>query len=292
MSGGWIDKATLRSILLFAFPAGVAVLGGKLNPQIDKYVVQWVRGQGDFVLYGAGGWELPLVTLIPYAIGAVMQARYTRLFAQGKRDELRALWLQTVRKTALLVLPLSLMLIALAEDAIVLVFGAEYAAAAPLFQIFTLTMLMRVAAYGPMLQSIGETRSLLVTSMLMLVTNLVLSYPFTLLFGFPGAAIATVSSLIPTLAFTLWRIKLGFACSWRDVMPWSHYLATLALGSAVAFGVWLLRDTLPVSPAARLGIGAAVYVIAFTVLGRALRLIGADDLDYVKRWLTLDMLRG
>jgi O-antigen/teichoic acid export membrane protein len=288
---GWLDRATLRSIVLFAFPAGVAVLGGKLNPQIDKYVVQLVRGESDFVLYTTAAWELPLVTLIPYAIGAVMQARYTRLFAAGEREQLRQLWLQTVRKTALMVLPLSLMVIALAREAVTLVAGVKYVAAAPLFQIFTLTMLQRVAAYGPMLQSIGETRSLLVTNGLMLATNLALSYPFTIWFGFPGAAIATVCATIPPLAFTLWRISLGFGCGLRGVMPWRHYVATLALSALLALGLWLVRDMLPGSAGARLGLGAAIYMVTFFVAGRAVGLISADDADYLKRWLTLEMLR-
>ncbi|HEY5921581.1 MAG TPA: oligosaccharide flippase family protein [Kofleriaceae bacterium] len=290
-TGGWFDKRILWSIVLFAFPAGVAVLGGKLNPQIDKYVVQWVRGNEDFVLYTMAAWELPLITLIPYAIGAVMQARYARLFANGEKEQLRQLWLNTVRKTSLLVLPLALMFIALAREAIVLVAGERYADAAPLFQIFTLTMLQRVTAYGPMLQSIGETRSLLVTSSLLLMTNLALSYPFTIWFGFTGAAIATVCATIPPLMFTLWRISLGFGCTIRGVMPWRHYFATLALSSVVALGVWLLRDYLPPSAGARLGIGAAIYIVTFFAIGRAVRLISAEDSDYIKRWLTLDMLR-
>ncbi len=290
-SGRWLHLATLRSIVLFAFPAGVAVLGGKLNPQIDKYVVKWLRGPEDFTLYTYGAWELPLITLIPYAIGAVMQARYARLFAAGRRDELRQLWLQTVRKTALLVLPLALLCIALAREAIVLLFGESFAGAAPLLQIFTLTLLQRVTAYGPMLQSIGETRSLLVTNFLLLATNVLLTYPFTIWFGFPGAAIATVCATIPPLVFTLWRISLGFGCSWRAVMPWRHYLATLALSAVIAFGVWLLRDYLPGSAGAKLGIGAAVYIVTFVIIGRAVRLIGNDDLDYLKQWLSFRMLR-
>jgi O-antigen/teichoic acid export membrane protein len=287
----WFQRDALRSILLFAFPAGVAVLGGKLNPQIDKYVVEWVRGTEDFVLYTAAAWELPLITLIPYAIGAVMQARYVRLFLAGEREQLRQLWLATIRKTALLVLPLSMMVIALAREAITLVVGAKYADAAPLFQIFTLTMLQRVTAYGPMLQSIGETRSLLITSTLLLATNLVLSYPFTVWFGFTGAAIASVCATIPPLVFTLWRVSLGFGCTIREVMPWRHYLATLTLAALVALGVWLVRDSLPGGAGARFGLGAALYVVAFTLAGRAVRLIGPDDMDYLKRWLTLEMLR-
>lgn len=287
----WLDKAALRSILLFAFPAGVAVLGGKLNPQIDKYVVEWVRGSEDFLLYAAAAWELPLITLIPYAIGAVMQARYARLYAAGEKSQLRELWLQTVRKTSILVLPLACMMIALGEEAVVVVVGRKYEAAAPLFQIFTLIMLQRVTAYGPMLQSIGETRSLLVTNTLLLLTNIVLSYPFTVMFGFPGAAIATVCANIPPLLFTLWRISLGFECSIGGVMPWRHYLATLALSAIIALGLWFARDVLPGGAGTKLGLGALAYCVVFFVVGRIVGLVSREDADYVRRWLTLDMLR-
>jgi O-antigen/teichoic acid export membrane protein len=288
----WLEPNALRSILLFAFPAGVAMLGGKLNPMIDKYVVQLVRGSADFVLYTAAAWEVPLVTLVPYAIGAVIQAHYVRLYASGQYDELRALWHHTVRKTSLIVVPLSLMLIALARETIEVVAGPKYLAAAPLFRIFTLIMLHRVAAYGAMLQSIGETRSMLVASVLMLVSNLVLSYPFTLLFGFPGAAIATVCAIIPSLLFTLSRISVALRTRIRDVMPWRFYGATVLLAGAVSLGTWWMVQHLALPAGARLGIGAAAHLGVFFVLGRLFRLIGDEDLAYLKQWLTLRILRS
>jgi O-antigen/teichoic acid export membrane protein len=287
----WLDRPTLKAIVWFALPAGVAVLGGKLSPQIDKYVVQMVRGNADFVLYTAGAWELPLVTLVPYAIGAVMQARYVRLFASGQDAELRTLWHQTVRKTALIVVPLSMMVIGLAREAVIVVAGERYADAAPLFQLFTLTMLQRVASYGSMLQSIGETRSLLVTSTLMLVTNLVLSYPFTIAFGFTGAAIATVCASVPGLLFSLRRISLGMKTNLRGVMPWRFYGATLALSTAVAVAIWILNQALPYSAGPRLAIGAGAYLTMFFILGRGLRLISDDDVAFLRQWITLRMLR-
>ncbi len=288
----WLDGPTLRGIVLFAFPAGIAVLGGKLNPMIDKYVVQMVRGSADFVLYTAAAWEVPLVTLVPYAIGAVMQAHYVRLYTAGQHDELRTLWFHTVRKTTLIVVPLSFMLIALARETIEVVAGAKYVDAAPLFQIFTLIMLHRVASYGAMLQSIGETRSLLVGSVILLVSNLILSYPFTLLFGFPGAAIATVCAVIPSLLFTLWRIAVALRTSIRGVMPWRFYAANLLLGALVSLGTWLLVQHLDLPAGARLGIGAVAHLGTFFVLGRLLRLIGDEDIAYLSQWLTLRMLRS
>jgi O-antigen/teichoic acid export membrane protein len=290
-TGAWLDRPTLWAILAFAVPAGLAALGGKLNPMVDKYVVEAVRGGGDLALYTNGAWEPPLVTLIPYAIGAVMQARYARLYAQGKHAEMRALWLATIRKTQVLVLPLAALLIALGEEVVTLVSGEKYTAAAPLFQIFTLAMLQRVTAYGPMLQSLGKTRSLLVTSIMLLVTNLVLSYPFTLIFGFTGAAIATVVASIPSLSFTLWQIARGLQTTIAGVMPWRHYAATLGLSAVLAFALWWWRDYLPGGPAARLGLGAVLYIATFFPLARALRLIGADDVRYLVDWLSLRMLR-
>lgn len=287
----WLTKHALRDMFFFALPAGMAVLGGKLNPQIDKYVVGLFYDETALGLYGFAAWELPLVTMIPYAIGAVMQARYAKMFHEGKYEPMRQLWLATIRKTEVLVLPLAMMFIALAEEAMVLMFGPEQRAAAPIFQIFTLTMLQRVTAYSPMLQSIGETRSLLVTSTLLLATNLILSYPFTMWFGMNGAAIATVVASVPPLAFTLWRISRGLRTTIGGVMPWGHYLGTLALSASLAFVLWWLRDYLPGGPGAKLGLGAAAYIVSFFVLARVVRLVSSDDVRYLTDWLSLKMLR-
>ena len=287
----WISRHALHDMFFFALPAGMAVLGGKLNPQIDKYVVGLFYDDTALGLYGFAAWELPLVTMIPYAIGAVMQARYSKLFMEGKHETMRQLWLQTIRKTQVIVLPLAMMFIALAEEAMVVVFGPEQRAAAPIFQIFTLTMLQRVTAYGPMLQSIGETRALYVTNTLLLVTNLALCYPFTLMFGMNGAAISTVVATAPPLVFTLWRIRRGLRTTWSGVMPWGHYLATLALGAGLALALWYARAYFPQRAGARLGLGALTYIVAFFTLARAVRLVNREDARYLTDWLSLKMLR-
>jgi O-antigen/teichoic acid export membrane protein len=285
----WLDPSVLRGIVLFAFPAGIAVLGGKLNPQIDKYVVQAMRGNLTFALYSAAAWELPLISMIPYAIGAVSQARYTRLYADGKLDELRALWLATVRKTTVAVVPLAVMAIALGAQ-ILAVYQPKYAAAGILFQIFTVVLLHRVASYGAMLQSIGATKALLVTSTLLLVTNLILTVPLTKI-GFAGAAIATVVANVPPFLYTMHRIARGLQVPIRKVMPWGFYGATLALAGALGLGVWLLARHLPFGPGAQLGIGAAIFLPAYVILGRAVGVVKKEDTAYAVSWLTLSMLK-
>lgn len=287
----WLRRPALREIMLFALPAGAAVIAGKLNPQIDKYAVGLLLSKDDFANYSAAAYELPLITLVPYAIAAVMQARYVKLYMAARIDDLRDLWFATVRKTALLVVPLTTMIIALGEEAIMVIAGAKYANAALPFQIFTLVILHRVAAYSSMLQAVGQPRAVMVSAFLLLGCNALLAWPMTELLGYPGPAIASVIAIVPAWLFVLSRIGAVLGGGVRGALPWRFYARVLALAGVIGAGVWLLAHHLPVGPGARLGIGAAIYLAAFIPLGRLTGLIHREDLGFLGNWLTLRMLR-
>lgn len=287
----WFVRDELAAILRFAVPAGLAAMCGRLSQQIDKYVVLWLVGKDAFAQITVASWELPLVTLIPYAIGAVMQVRYVELFAQGRVDELRALWHATVAKVTLAVLPLAMLVIAISDDLVIAVFGREFAAASIPFQIFTLILLTRVAAYGPMLQATGQTRTLLVNSLLLLGSNALLSVPLTLAVGPYGAPLATLAASMFTWWFALDRIGRAFGGGAGTALPWGHYLRVLGLSAAIAATVVLLRKFADVGPGLGAAVGAIVYLALYVPIGRATGLIRREELAFVSRWLSLRSLR-
>jgi O-antigen/teichoic acid export membrane protein len=287
---GWARADRLREILWFAIPAGAGVLAGRLNPLVDKYAAQLWLTEEQFASYGVAAFELPLVTLVPYAIGAVMQSRYVRLYLAGDVAGLRALWFSTVQKTALITVPLAVALIALGRDAIVLFAGAKYTEAALPFQILTVVLLHRVASYGAMLQSIGQTRAIMTSSALLLATNVVLAYPMTRLFGYPGPAIATVISVVPPWLFTLSRIGRILGGGIRGALPWGFYARVLVLAAVLGVAVWYAAENVEAHPAVRLLGGLAAMITAFIACGRALGLIERDDLRFLGRWLSLRMV--
>jgi O-antigen/teichoic acid export membrane protein len=289
--GHWAVKKRLKEILWFALPAGAALIAGKLNPQIDKYAVQLMLGVNDLAEYSVAAFELPLITLVPYAVAAVMQARYVRFYMAGDIASLRELWFASIRKTALIVVPLATMCIALGEEMVTVIAGHEYARAGLPFQIFTIVVLHRIAAYSSILQSVNQTRAVMVSSLLLVLTNLALAYPLTKLFGYPGPAISSVVAVAPAWAYVLWRIGAVLGGGIRGALPWRFYLQVLAVGAVCALATWLVVDQLPYRAGARLGIGAALYVTLFIVAGRLLRFIHADDLEYLGQWLTLRMLK-
>jgi O-antigen/teichoic acid export membrane protein len=287
----WWVRAEMREIFFFALPAGLAATVGKLMPQIDKYSALWLLGPIVFGIYNVAAFELPLVTLIPYAIGAVMQVRYVRLYASGDTAGLQRLWYQTTSKTMVLVVPLAIVVIATAPDLIAMLFEPEYARATLPFQILTVVLLHRVAAYGPMLQATNQTRLLFTTSILIVGSNLLLQFPLTELFGFPGPALATALSVVPAWMLTLQRIGVALGGGIRIALPWRFYARVIVVAAGLGAILWLVRPHIDLPPGARLAASVIGYAIAFVIAGRITGVVHREDTAYLRRVISFGLLR-
>jgi O-antigen/teichoic acid export membrane protein len=287
----WWDKAEMKRILWFALPIGFGVTVGKLNPQIDKYAVQLMLSTESFSEYSAAAFEVPFVTLIPYAIGAVMQRRYVELFQAGRIDDLRALWYATVEKTMAIVVPMTVVLLVLAEDVIVLIAGKPFIAAALPFRIFTIVLFHRVAAYGPMLQATNQTRVLLLTSLSMLLSNLALTVPLTLLFGYPGPAMASVIACIPPWIITLLRIGDSLGGGVRAALPWRFYGRVLAVSGVLGGVLYFAHRALALHPAIGVPVALAGFGLLYLPAGYVIGVIKREDVHYLLRGVSLGMIK-
>lgn len=282
----WRVRDDLRAMMKFAAPAGLAALCGKLNVQIDKYVVKLMLTTQVFAYYTAASYELPLISMIPYAVGAVMQVKYVQLHVAGRTHALHKLWTKNVIKTSLIVFPVTMLVIAVAPEIVELLFGRDFLPATLPFQLFTAVLLHRVASYGAMLQATNQTRALLVSSVLLVGTNLILTVPLTWLLGDPGAALATLLANIPPWLWTLSRIASAMKVPLREVMPWPTLARNIALTGGLALAVWFAKDYVPGGAGARLVLAAGAYGIAYIILGRITRVLHRDDLTYISRWLS------
>lgn len=282
----WLVGGELRAMLAYAFPAGVASLCGKLNPQIDKYVVALMLSTSVFALYTAAAYELPLISMIPYAVGAVMQVRYVELYAAGRVAELRDLWFANVRKVSTVVFPVTVFVLVIAPELIELLFGRATLGATLPFQLFTAVLLHRVASYGAMLQATGQTRSLLVSSVLLVATNAVLTVPLTWALGSSGAALATLLANVPPWLWTLSRIGGAMQTGIAGSMPWRDLARGLLVTLAIGAGLWLLKGQLAWPASVRLAVTAVAFAALYIPIARVVGMISASDLAYLGRWLS------
>ena len=135
-----------REIIRFTMPLGVTDVVGRLNSELDRYLIAATFPVARFAEYRAAAWQVPLIKEIPYTVGRVDTPYLTRLFETGKSREALQLWRASTEKVALLVAPLACVFIVGAEEVVTLLFTDEYIAAAPVFRMYSVLMLGRTCS--------------------------------------------------------------------------------------------------------------------------------------------------
>lgn len=275
----------------FSIPIGVSSLVARLNRNIDKFIVSYFLPESLVAVYIVGATEIPLVKVIPFAVGSVLISRFVQFQIDDKRKELRDLWYKGIEKVSLIVLPLTFLFITFAPELIVLLFGADMAAAAAPFRIYSLIILLRVTSYGSILQAFGDTTSILKLSVNLLAMNIALSIPATMAFGILGTASAAVLANYINLAITLRVIGRHMREPWHRVLPFPQYgrILAVAMASALVAGAlkWLASDMNPIWMLASF---VPVYLAAFLWIGSATGVITQKDRSQLWSWLRLRFL--
>jgi O-antigen/teichoic acid export membrane protein len=275
-----------KAQISYTLPLGFAMLTGMLNRQIDKYLVAAFCPQTDFAVYVVGAQEVPLVTVLPYSVGAVLMTRFVSGYADGDTDSLLRLWHQAISKVALVVVPLVAIFLIVGEDLIAAIFGGQYREAQLPFRLYTVILLHRVAEYGLVLRAAADTRSLWYASCVLLGCNVVLSVPLVLLMGMPGPALATLLANIPAWLYVLRRIGRVLGVGMGEAFPWRRYGATVLLAGAASGASSALYFGAGLGAPLDVLVSLAAFVGVYLGAGRLTGVIAGADF----RWLW-DMAR-
>lgn len=230
-----VDWRLVRDQVVYTLPLGLSLGTAILNRNIGKWFVAAFDAP-NFGAYAIAATEVPFVSIVPYAIGAVLATRLVHAFKVGRTDLSLGYWLASTSRMSLLVVPATLGVVLCAPQLVVLLFTSQYAAATLPFQIHTIILLHRVAEYGIMLRAAGDTRSLWWASFVQLGANVVLSLPLTLAVGMVGAAVAMLAANVVAWLYVLVRIGRVMHVGFRQAFPWRLYARVLVV-SVVAAGI-------------------------------------------------------
>ncbi|MFQ5606237.1 MAG: oligosaccharide flippase family protein, partial [bacterium] len=153
-----VPKGTLLEQFKYAIPLSIAQIVWGLNRQIDKYVVEFFFPPVVFAEYIVGAWEIPLIGIIASSFASVMMPQLVSFYLKGQKENLLALWRNSIQKVSIIVLPLVVLFLIVAEEFIVLLASEKYIAAALPFRIYTVIIIQRVAVYSSLMKAIDETR--------------------------------------------------------------------------------------------------------------------------------------
>ena len=269
---------TIKTMLKYGLPLSIgAILSGFLTQFYSFIMAFFVTDNALIGNYSVAVNFVVLITFFATPVTTMLFPAFSKLDAQKDRETLKNVFQYSVKYAALIVMPVTIMVMALAQPAIGTIFEDKYVQA-PLYLgllsvIYLFTALGSLST-GNLINGQGYTKYNLKLTLLTVAIGFPLSFVLVSQFGIIGLIVTTTVVSLPSLFLSLRFIKKNFGVS----MDWV-YSAKITLSSATAGILTYVAVTeLPFSNPVRLIIGVVIFVIAFLLLAVVTRTLNKVDL--------------
>lgn len=215
-----LDKDFLRTFILTASPLIAASLLAGSAEYLDGLIVSHYFNEETFAIYRYGAKEFPLVLLLANAFSNGLVSKVSQNVKAGM-TEIRQGSLQMMHAF----FPLSIGLMVLSPWAYPMLFSAEFAESASVFNVYLLLVISRVVFPQTILIGLRHAKAIMYVSIVEITVNVGLSLLLMQWFGLVGIAYATV------IAFALEKVLL-MGLLWQkeriaplEYWPWKMHLA-------------------------------------------------------------------
>lgn len=266
------NLALWREQWIYTLPFALAVGVEVVQANLHNYVVAARFEPAIFAIYAVGCLQIPLVDVLTTSSANVMMVSMAGDGFDRRAAGALALWHDTMRRLALIILPVVVFLVALAPQLMTVLFTRQYQASVPIFQLWTCTLVLAIPCVDAVLRARAQTRFLLGLNVARLVMVVALIGWCLDVFGLSGAVLAMLAATAATRAVAIGRIAHLMGVGLSAVLPWRPLAATTACALLAAVpAVWLVREV-PMPPFVALVSGAAIYGAVYA--GLCLRLLG------------------
>jgi O-antigen/teichoic acid export membrane protein len=262
-----------RDQLQFCIPSGMASLLAMLNRNISNVIVARLLGAVALAQYAIGRFGEPVVATVRSSVSSVIlpeMVRKDRDTASG--GTALALWQKATVVNTIMLFPVVVLVARYAEPLVTMVFGASYATAGLIMQIYMLVVIRECFDFAPALRAVNRTRPLVesnVASLLACSVSMLLLIPIG---GLAGAMFAFVIASYVDVTWLAWRTLSAYGVSVRELLPWRS-IGKTALAAAMA-SVLILSSAWTdfFGRAAGIVIGGIIYLAAFALLLQLMRI--------------------
>ncbi len=229
-----LDWKKLREVLSFSLPIGLAASVSTLNGEIDKLFVGAMHDPASLAVYDYGSRSLPFY-VIPVAITSVLTPLIVRMVKEKKSEEAVFLWGRVVEFSFGILFFAAGVLMVFAPQVVTILYSEKYIDCVPIFIIFRVALIMQVTYFGMILNALGRTKFIFLSSCCSLLANILLNsfFFFCTDLGFVGLALSTIlSSLCMNLTQLLATCRL-IHVPFSKIMPWKKLLKTALVACAI-----------------------------------------------------------
>lgn len=260
---GWLE-----ALLRYSGPRAPAALLAQMLFWVDLFVLTQFARRADVGVYSAALRAGQIMMLFLTSVNMMFGPFVADLYSRGEREHLERLYKTLTRWILAGTLPLFL-LIAIAPDAVMRVFGPEFAAGTTALLILTAGQLANIAtgSAGFILVMVGRTGWDLLIYVGSVALDVALAWWLCPRYGIEGAAIANAVTLVLSNCARLLAVRRFVA-----IQPYDATYARLA-GPALLCGgaMWAVHALVPGGYLAELvvvgAVGGAVYAAAYLAIG-------------------------
>jgi O-antigen/teichoic acid export membrane protein len=255
-----------RDQLRFCIPSGTASLLASLNRNVSNVIVTRLLGAAALAQYAIGRFGEPVVATVRNSVSAVILPEMVRKDrGQPAGGAALALWRKATVVNTIMLFPVVVLVMRYAEPLVTWVFGASYASAALVMQVYMLVVIRECFDFAPALRAMNKTRPLVESNVAGFLTCTAAMLILIPVGGLAGGMIALAIASYVDVTWLGWRTLRAYGVRLRELLPWWS-IAKVALSAAVA-GL-LIVSSVWTEAFGRLGIAlaAVAYVTAFAFL--------------------------
>jgi O-antigen/teichoic acid export membrane protein len=153
---GAFDWALFKAQIGNALPYGIGGIAQTAQADLHNFMVSRYFTPAGFAVYSVGLFQLPLLGMLNTSLGSALIPEIAQLAAAGNWRAIIPIWLNAVRKLALVVVPTLALMFILRYEIITLLFTSAYRESVPLFGIFLFTALLPMTLTGSLIRAHEE----------------------------------------------------------------------------------------------------------------------------------------
>ncbi len=278
-------RGTLEKHLAYAVPFGIAGLIEVVQVNYHLYVVSFYFDAAIFAIYAVGCLQIPLSDFLMTSTCNVMMVNMQERIKANDTQAVLAIWLDSVRKLALIFCPMVMLLIAVAQPLIITLFTERYAASIPIFMVWSLTMLWVILLTDGALRVFAQTHFLILQNLIRLGIIVALIPFFLAKFDLVGAILVTLLATVITKIIALSRLRVLMSVSFAQLLPWWSLTRCLIISVAAALPAMALSNVVVAPPVVKLALICALYGLSYYLLLQKFGPMNDDEKRMLSQWV-------
>jgi len=282
-----LDWKLLKKQFGFSLPYWVSYTTFVIYAQMHKVLVSTFFSTADFAIFSVASIELPVLAKLSASIGLVLIPVCVGYQQSGKTGAVIDLWNKLTSKVALVTIPIFMLLILNAKNFMTILYGSRYQDAWLIFSVMLLILPLRICDTNSLFKITGKTKYIIVSSAGALFTGLLSGWLLIYPLGMLGPAIGLLIGRITQIAITLKYIKKDIPLSFAQAFVLNH-AGKLLLVAALSFGITKVFLFPVHSALIQFMVNMIAGGILFIILSIRFKMLDDEDIQLIKRWVSLE----